>query len=258
MKNILDEEIGKMRNYLIGLEKLYEKFPIFKEINSAKYKLYDYLLIEHVFKDSMFICCFAEIVHVLSVVPNECTIIFLCADFLISIFEKRDLGGMKGRLMQVNSKTSKKACGYLKEFKILSINLIKYHKQKIEFAKSDEKWRRFYKRHDRKLKSYAWENNYKKKYPFLKSFVRDTIAITPLFLSNGICKDCFGSCENCVYKKIPKAAQRAVFKMYMDGVELKGVQKELDQSKNSKLFNMYLILCLTPGDGYRALCHGLE
>ena len=257
MNKILDEDIGDVRNSLVGVENLYGKFPILREINSAKYKLYDYLLIEHVFKDPMFICCFAELVHLTDIVPNEYTILFLCADFIMSIFEKRDLGGMKGRLTQVNSKTSENACGYLKEFKMLSINLIKYYKLKIDNPKSDGKWRRFYKRHYKKLRSYGWANNYKKNYLFIKTFVRDPIPRTPLYLPNGTCKDCFGSCESFVYKKIPNAAKLTVFKLYMDGVELKGVPEELEQLKNSKLFSIYLILCLIPGDGYRALCHGL-
>ena len=108
----------------------------------------------------------------------------LCADFIISIFEKRDLGGMKGKFMELNSEILEKYCGYLKEFKILSIDLIKYNKQKIEFPKSDELWRRFYKRHNKKLRSYPWENNYKRKYLSIKSFAKDPIYRTPLYLPN--------------------------------------------------------------------------
>ena len=52
-----------MREHLIGIDDLYKRFPILQVINSANYRLYEYSLIEHVFKDPMFICCFAELVH---------------------------------------------------------------------------------------------------------------------------------------------------------------------------------------------------
>lgn len=101
--------------------------------------------------------------------------------------------------MELNPVVLKKACHYLKEFKMLSICLIKYYKQKIINPKSDERWRKFYKRHDKKLKSYGWENEYQKKYPIIKKFVEDPIFKTALFIPNGTCVHCFGSCRPCPY-----------------------------------------------------------
>ena len=196
---VLDEDIPNMRNHLIGLRELYDWFPILRNLESKNYKFYDYLMIEHVFKDPMFICCFSELVHLSAVVPDNQNIVHLCADFVISIFEKRDLAGMKGRLMELNPVVLKKACHYLKKFKMLSICLIKYYKQKIINPKSDERWRKFYKRHDKKLKSYGWENEYQKKYLFIKKFVGDPIFKTALFIPNGTCVHCFGSCRPCPY-----------------------------------------------------------
>ncbi|GMM47449.1 hypothetical protein DAPK24_040240 [Pichia kluyveri] len=257
MNKILDEDIGDVRNRLIGLENLYEKFPILKDIKSENYKLYDYLLIEHVFKDPMFICSFAEIVHLSCVVPDEKNIVRLCAVFVLSIFEGIKPDDIKERIGMIGLDTLKKASGYLKEFKMITINLIKYQRKKIESPKSDKGWKRYYKGKGKKLRSYGWGNKYKNLYPNVQMFTEDPVYSTPLYVSAGTCINCFGSCKGCALERIAKGAKLTVFQMYLDKKELKGVPEELAQLKKCKLFSIYLILCLTPGNGYRCLCHGL-
>ena len=257
INKILDEDIGDVRNRLIGLENLYEKFPILKDIKSENYKLYDYLLIEHVFKDPMFICSFAELVHLAEFVPDEKNIVWFCAEFLMSIFENVGPSGIKGKMKNIGLHPSKRACGYLKEFKILSVNLIKYRRKIINSPKSNHRWNRYYKGKANKLKSYHWGSRYKKSYPNVQMFTGEPIYSTPLYVCVGTCINCFGLCQGCRFERIAKSAKLTVFQMYLDKKELKGVPEELFQLKKCKLYSIYLILCLTPGDGYRCLCHGL-
>ena len=257
INNVLDDDIPNVRNHLIGINDLYKEFPILKKIKSDDYRLYDYLLIEHVFKDPMFICSFAELVHLSCVVPDEKNIVWLCAVFVLSIFEGIKPDDIKERIGMIGLDTLKKASGYLKEFKMITINLIKYQRKKIESPKSDKGWKRYYKGKGKKLRSYGWGNKYKKLYPNVQMFTEDPIYSTPLYVSAGTCRNCFGSCRECALERIPKGAKLTIFQMYLDKKELKGVPEELFQLKKCNLYSIYLILCLTPGDGYRCLCHGL-
>ena len=175
----------------------------------------------------------------------------------MSIFEGIKPDDIKERIGMIGLDTLKKASGYLKEFKMITINLIKYQRKKIESPKSDKGWKRYYKGKGKKLRSYGWGNKYKKLYPNVQMFTEDPIYSTPLYVSAGTCRNCFGSCRECALERIPKGAKLTIFQMYLDKKELKGVPEELFQLKKCNLYSIYLILCLTPGDGYRCLCHGL-
>ena len=82
INSILDNDIRDTRGHLIGVNFLYDKYPVLNNINSKNYRLYEYLLIEHVCKDPMFICSFAELVHLAEFVPDEKTIV----NFLLILF----------------------------------------------------------------------------------------------------------------------------------------------------------------------------
>ena len=111
INSILDNDIRDTRGHLIGVNFLYDKYPVLNNINSKNYRLYEYLLIEHVCKDPMFICSFAELVHLAEFVPDEKTIVNFCADFVLLVFGKRDIGGFKRRVVSCGNEVFVKACG---------------------------------------------------------------------------------------------------------------------------------------------------
>lgn len=130
---------------------------------------------------------------------------------------------------------------------MLSIQLIKYNKHRVDNPKTDEKWKKYFDVHAKRLRCIKWGNEYGDKYTEIQKFVGDPVYFTPLYIPNDICMKCFGCCRKCSSIGIFKAAKLILFSCYLDGVKL-NVPKELEQLKKCQLFSIYMILYLKFND----------